>query len=155
MWWSYRTRFDGVFPTGVCSGGIGGTAACVNGLLAAHVATAGTYTLSVSLTGADEVHVARPVAAGALIAHMGMFSLPDCTASSHVARDLQVELETRSLELIQNDLGTLAVVYPVLEAADVTETVVAEQSSRVILTDVLLISACLEVRASSICWCLS
>ena len=92
------------------------------------MATAGTYTLSVSLTGADEVHVARPVAAGALIAHMGMFSLPDCTASSHVARDLQVELETRSRELVQNDLGTLAVVYPVLEAADVTETVVAEQT---------------------------
>ncbi len=155
MWWSHRTRFDDVFPTGVCSGGIGGNAACINGLLAAHVATAGTYTLSVSLTGADEVHVARPVVAGALIAHMGMFSLPDCTASSHVARDLQVELETRSRELVQNDLGTLAVVYPVLEAADVTETVVAEQPSRVILTDMLLISACLEVRASSICWCLS
>ncbi len=99
--------------------------------------------------------MARPVAAGALIAHMDMFSLPDCTASSHVLRDLQDKLETRSLELVQNDLGTLAVVYPVLEAADVTETVMAEQPRRVILTDVLPISACLEVRASSICWCLS
>jgi hypothetical protein len=37
------------------------------------------------------------------------------------------------------------VVYPVLEAADVTDIVVAEQPSRVILTDVLPIFACLEV----------
>jgi hypothetical protein len=100
------------FATDACMGGKGFHGACVNGPLARSMATDADHTLSVSLSGVDEVNLATPH--GDDCFHMGMFLLSDCTASDLTVRDMQAELIHSVSELVANDLGALGMVYPVL-----------------------------------------